>query len=275
MRLLIGIAVLTILCMFAVAVVTDHLADMSFSTSAFSQTSRVHLISEVNRALKRAQDSRQEYLDTGNATYLSDYRAASKDVDTSMDRLVNEDYEVTNKLAHAQGLRQFVHTKLTQIGRVLEGKPAEQPVTAAAATMADADQDLARIQKLLDSLGQEESRDISSQLEQAGARTNFHRNLVIALAAINVLFLGGVAFCAMQIGKLHSLVTMCAWSKRVQYKGKWVPLEEYLCNRFGVRISHGISQEEYDKWSNLLGELMPDAKPVDLVQPKAVVTRVA
>jgi CHASE3 domain sensor protein len=258
--------------MFAVAVVTDHLADMCFSTSAFSQTSRVHLISEVNHALKRAQDSRKEYLETGNATYLSDYQSACKDVDASMDRLVNEDSEVTNKLAHAQGLRQFVHTKLTQIGRVLEGKPASQPE---AATMGEADQDLARIQKLLDSLGQEESRDISSQLEEAEARTNFHRNLVIALAAINVLFLGGVAFCAMQIGKLHSLITMCAWSKRVQYKGKWVPLEEYLSSRFGVRISHGISQEEYDKWSDLIGELMPDAKPGDLVQPKAVVTRVA
>jgi hypothetical protein len=64
-----------------------------------------------------------------------------------------------------------------------------------------------------------------------------------------VLFLGGVTFCAIQIQKLHALITMCAWSRRVQYQGQWVPLEEYLRKRFGIRISHGISKEEYDKWS--------------------------
>jgi hypothetical protein len=165
-----------------------------------------------------------------------------------MDRLVNEDYEVSTKLAHAQGLRQFVHAKLSEIGRVLESKPAPAaPATIATTAMADGD--LARIQKLLDSLAQEESRDISGQLEAGHARTIFHRNLVIALAVINILFLGGVAFCAIRIRKLHPLITMCAWSKRVQDHDKWVPLEEYMETRLGVRISHGISKEEYDKWS--------------------------
>lgn len=73
--------------------------------------------------------------------------------------------------------------------------------------------------------------------------------------AINLLFLAGIGFCAMQIGKLYSLVTMCAWSKRVQYQDQWIPLEEYMRKRFGIRISHGISQEEYDKWA---AEELPD-----------------
>jgi len=264
MRLLCGIAALTILCMFSVAVVTDHLADVSFAASPFSQTSRVHLINDVTQALKHAQDCRKAYLSTGNVTYLNQYRDACTDVDAKMDRLVTEDTEVTNKLAHAQGLRSFVHAKLLEIGRMLEGKPAvphqvahvaapapaAQPRAVQSATPLPAvDADLARIQKLLDALGQEESRDISGQLEEARARSAFHRNLVVAILGINLLFLGGVAFCAIQIGKLHSLVTMCAWSKKVQYEGKWIPLEDYVRQRFGVRISHGISQEEYDKWA--------------------------
>jgi len=53
----------------------------------------------------------------------------------------------------------------------------------------------------------------------------------------------------MQISRLYSLITMCAWSKRVQFGDKWVPLEEYMRKRFGLRISHGISQEEYAKWA--------------------------
>ncbi len=216
MRLLMGIAALTILCMITVAVVTDHLADVCLSTNQFGPSSRVHLISEVTHGLARAQDCRAAYLATGYPSYLADYRAACADVDSSMDRLVVEDYEVTNKLAHAQGLRQFVHAKLSEIGKSLESKPAAQ-VTAPLPAI---DGDLTRIQRLLDSLGQEESRDISGQLQAAAARTAFHRNLVIAMAAINLLFLAAVAFCAVQIGKLHSFVTMCAWSKRCPVRGQ-------------------------------------------------------
>lgn len=268
MRLLTGIAAFAVLCMFAVAMVTDHLADICLSTSPFGQSSRVHLINNVTQALKRAQDSRTSYLATGNASYLDAYHTACADVDESMDRLVNEDSEVTAKLAHAQVLREFVHTKLSEIGRLL----GSAPVAKAAAAMPTVDEDLARVQRLLDSLAQEETRDISGQLEEAKARTVFHRNLVTALAIINVLFLGGVAFCATQIGKLHSLITMCAWSRRVEYEGKWIPLEEYMRKRFGVRISHGISQEEYEKWSDGQAPekaLAPGAIPAPEQAPKA------
>jgi CHASE3 domain sensor protein len=254
-----GIAALTILCMFAVAAVTDHLADICLSATPFSQSSRVHLINDVTRLIKRAQDCRSGYVATGNPASLDAYRAACVDVDASMDRLVNEDNEVTAKLAHAQGLRDFVHAKLSEIGRILQAQSAAPAPTPTAKP----DDDLARIQKLLDSLGQEESRDISGQLEATRARTLFHRDLVIALAVINLLFLGGVAFCAIQIRKLHSLVTMCAWSKRVQHQDKWVPLEEYMRARLGVRVSHGISREEYERWASteLSGDQPPNEAP--------------
>jgi CHASE3 domain sensor protein len=268
MRLLSAIVALAILSMFAVAVVTDHLADVSLSAS---QSSRVHLISEVTQALKQAQDCRASYLATGNPAYLDAYRAACSDVDSSMDRLVKRDNDVASKLAHAQGLREFVHARLSEIERELESKPIAKPPGIVPA----ADGDLARIQRLLDSLGQDESRDMSGQLEAAHVRTVFHRNLVIALAIINILFLGGVAFCAIQIGKLYSLVTMCAWSRRVQYRDRWVPLEEYLRKRFGIRISHGISQEEYEKWaeSELTGETpSQEEPPAPAAPPKSVQT---
>jgi CHASE3 domain sensor protein len=255
MRLLLGIAALTIFCMFAVALVIDRLADISLSASPFGESSHVHLIDNVTSALKRAQESRAAYLATGNSAYLDAYQSASSDVDFSMNLLVHEDEEVTQKLAHAQGLLQLVHTKLAEIGHGLESKAAP---AAAAATPA-IDNDLTRIQKLLNSLAQEESSDVSGQIAAARVRTQFHRNLEIALGVINVLFLGGVLFCAFQIRKLHSLVTMCAWSKRVQYKGQWIPLEEYIKNRFGVRISHGISKEEYEKWG-VSGPAEPSAE---------------
>jgi CHASE3 domain sensor protein len=265
LRLLSGIAAFTILCMFAVAVVTDHLADIFLSHSDFTPSSRVHLVDQVTQALKRAQEDRRTYLATGNSAYLNAYHADCAEVDASMDRLVTQDQEVTSKLAHAETLREFVHAKLSEIGNALDtGAVAKAPAAAPAM-----DNDLARVQRLLDSLAQDESRDVSGGLDAARARSNFHRDLVIAVAVINVLFLGGVAFCAMQISKLYSLITVCAWSKRVQYEDKWIPLEEYMRKRFGIRISHGISQEEYDKWAAADGAESPPPTEALAAPPKA------
>jgi PAS domain S-box-containing protein len=41
----------------------------------------------------------------------------------------------------------------------------------------------------------------------------------------------------------QSLVTMCAWTRRIQMDGRWVPIEEFLLEKFGVRVSHGISED--------------------------------
>jgi CHASE3 domain sensor protein len=243
--------------MFAVAVVTDHLANTLLMHGTGAPSSRVHLIDDVTKAIDRAQHSRQAYLATGEDSYLEAYRTACTEVDSSMDRLVTEDYVVTSNLVHAEDLREFVHQKLSEIGKGLEVNPPAR----GAGSMPVADTDLARVRKVLDSLAQNESRDINGELDSARARTVFHRNLVVALGVINVLFLAGVAFCAMKIGSLYSLITMCAWSKRVQFGGQWIPLEEYMKKRFGLRISHGISEEEFEKWA--VGKSGDAAHPQD------------
>jgi hypothetical protein len=39
------------------------------------------------------------------------------------------------------------------------------------------------------------------------------------------------------------IMILCAWTKRVQDHGKWIPLEEFLERHFHVRISHGMSDD--------------------------------
>lgn len=42
---------------------------------------------------------------------------------------------------------------------------------------------------------------------------------------------------------LERLVTVCAWSRKIQVDGKWVTFEEFLVDNLGVRITHGIDPE--------------------------------
>ncbi len=47
--------------------------------------------------------------------------------------------------------------------------------------------------------------------------------------------------------RVDSLVTICAWSRTVEYEGEWISFEEYLLRRFHINTSHGISPEEAKK----------------------------
>jgi PAS domain S-box-containing protein len=45
----------------------------------------------------------------------------------------------------------------------------------------------------------------------------------------------------------EELLTICAWTKKVQVDGKWVPVEVFLKERLGIQTSHGISDEALKK----------------------------
>jgi PAS domain S-box-containing protein len=75
-----------------------------------------------------------------------------------------------------------------------------------------------------------------------------------------------------------SLVTMCAWTRRISMDGRWVPVEEFLKAKFGVQISHGISEEALRnvEWGqpysdvsaqNVEHEADPEQKPGDADPP--------
>ncbi|HVW84195.1 MAG TPA: PAS domain-containing protein [Bryobacteraceae bacterium] len=43
-------------------------------------------------------------------------------------------------------------------------------------------------------------------------------------------------------------LTICAWTKRVRVDGKWIAIEEYLQERHGLSVSHGICPDAFAAW---------------------------
>jgi hypothetical protein len=51
---------------------------------------------------------------------------------------------------------------------------------------------------------------------------------------------------------------VCAWTKRLELDGEWVGIETYLKRRFGLSVTHGISEEAL---AEQMRELTHFAKP--------------
>lgn len=51
-------------------------------------------------------------------------------------------------------------------------------------------------------------------------------------------------------------VIMCAWTRRLKWNEQWVSVEDYLWERFRMRVSHGISDDAIQ----LMGDLTRAAR---------------
>ena len=54
----------------------------------------------------------------------------------------------------------------------------------------------------------------------------------------------GLAAALNKVRRLESLVAMCAWTRTIEMDGRWVTIAEFLRERVGVRVSHGVSDED-------------------------------
>ena len=68
---------------------------------------------------------------------------------------------------------------------------------------------------------------------------------VVTVLAIWVTAVLGVEMTVakQRIRSLGRLLTICAWTKQVRVAGEWIPIEQYLTDFVGVRLSHGISRD--------------------------------
>jgi PAS domain-containing protein len=54
------------------------------------------------------------------------------------------------------------------------------------------------------------------------------------------------------------LLTVCAWSKQVLHDGRWMPLEQFLHERLGSQVTHGMSPAVFER---LTGEIDGGSAP--------------
>ena len=78
---------------------------------------------------------------------------------------------------------------------------------------------------------------------QFHARANF-------LPGLHCSFLAGVPAPPFAgDSEKDSTITICAWTKRVKVGEAWIPLEQYLSQELGIRVSHGISPAAFGRFS--------------------------
>jgi hypothetical protein len=77
---------------------------------------------------------------------------------------------------------------------------------------------------------------------------NFSRNLTISLILLDTLALATIAYMLVRLQRLNRVVTVCAWSKTIKHEDQWMSFEAYLKKQFDLSVSHGMSENIYEKF---------------------------
>jgi len=94
----------------------------------------------------------------------------------------------------------------------------------------------------------EQQTDLLIQRQKtAEARFLFDQTVSLVMVGVTSIALIAIIAILLRLEHLRQIVTVCAWTGQVQFEGKWISVEDYLQRRFGVSVSHGLSQEAATK----------------------------
>lgn len=91
----------------------------------------------------------------------------------------------------------------------------------------------------------DELLSLPQRLLGGASRSNWREAAMESIVTLCVWFVV-VVFTRKIIGRLHYLegmVKMCAWCRKLDQDGKWVPFEEYIVRDMRTKTSHGMCPE--------------------------------
>jgi len=99
-----------------------------------------------------------------------------------------------------------------------------------------------------------EEKLLSERIATSEEKLDLRENISTILLLMSTALIVGAGILFLRIQLLQNIITVCAWTQRVNYRGKWMRMEEFLWERFRVKVSHGISEEAFDGVMGIVGK---------------------
>jgi CHASE3 domain sensor protein len=214
-----------------------------------------YALSELSFDIQRAESAQRGYLLTGQPPHLIPYLLAKTRWCVNfhwLKALVRDNQVQSERIGR---LGQLCAAKFAEMDKTVAAKQAAQ--NSVASTIAPSEQDLAlssTIAALVSQVDQTENALLAERRKinvQKLELKEWVSTILLALSA-GVVIVSGLLL--LRIRKLQSLITICAWTQRVNYNGKWMRMEDFLWERFRLRVSHGISEEAFEGVMGIVGK---------------------
>jgi CHASE3 domain sensor protein len=211
-------------------------------------------LSTVETALYRAQSSERGYALSGRPEYVGVYviTRANLLLESSLLRLLVADNPAQEKLAG--DLQATLQAKLAELTEGVELRAAGNERGASALVNSDAWNLITSARRKILVMRAIEDKLLAERTLTSEKKLDLRENISTVLLLTSTALIVGAGILFLRIQLLQNIITVCAWTQRVNYRGKWMRMEEFLWERFRVKVSHGISEEAFDGVMGIVGK---------------------
>lgn len=221
----------------------------SASNQVASTQATLLAINQLRASVIDAETGQRGYILTGLDSYLEPYTQATARFDEQLSQLRSRFANSPGQAATLDQVAALMAAKTTDMSRTIELRRSLQ--IGPALHLVDSGAGLKTMNALREAMHTLEERELSalalhsaSVSRRAGFFQMFSLGMLVTACALGAT--GAVLFMK-RVHELETMITVCAWTRRVKYKGAWVSFEEYLRARFNLRFTHGISEEAAKK----------------------------
>ncbi len=211
-------------------------------------------LSTVETSIYRAQSTERGYALSGRPEYVGMYvlTRANLLLESSLLRLLVADNPAQEKLAG--DLQATLQAKLAELTQGVELRAAGNERGASALVNSNAWDLMVNAHRQILEMRATEDKLLAERTLTGERKLDLRENISTALLLMSTVLIVGAGILFLRIQVLQNIITVCAWTQRVNYRGKWMRMEEFLWERFRVKVSHGISEEAFDGVMGIVGK---------------------
>jgi CHASE3 domain sensor protein len=207
----------------------------------------LNLVQQTQLHLLDAETERRGYLLTGGNDYLNSYGRAMAAVHNDIDQLKSLVQAKAGQRANILALQKLIAERLGINPDTIAGSRVNVPDALAIMLTDEGKNTMEKVGRVLFQMGQEEEYSLNINQQRAEADSISSQVTSVVLIGTVVMVLIVIVIILRRLEKLQQVVTICAWTGQVKYEGEWIRLDEYLQRRFGLSVSHGLSQAAAEK----------------------------
>jgi CHASE3 domain sensor protein len=246
----------------------DHRAAMNLLKQSYEDRERLNGLRDD---LDELQAGETGFLLTGDQSYPKAHQFSYDDTSIRLTDLNALYAERSAQLERWHRLRPLVEAKLAQYREVIALKKAGQDDKALQLANGDGSTPIIeQIRSIIGEMQLAEDAMLTERKRTNEAKLNASDAVSTGLLILSATVIIYASILVLRIRQLQNIITICAWTQKVNFNGKWMPMEEFLWRRFRVKVSHGISEEAFDGIMGMVGKnlTVSDSRSKKPIGPK-------
>jgi CHASE3 domain sensor protein len=220
---------------------------------------RMHVAREqlfvIQDLLDKADNAQRGYLLTGQFASLVPFLLAKAELPSQLLNLRHVLAADPHQLSQVSRLSSVIQKKLDELSQGIALKESGKSDDAIATLVSAGSVSLlSEIRAAIFTMQAYENAILAERNANNDAQLDLRDDISTVLLATSTLVVVGAGILLLRIQQLQNIITVCAWTQRVNYRGKWMRMEEFLWERFRVKVSHGISEEAFDGVMGIVGK---------------------